>query len=298
MVAIIACHYVVHGGCFSLCTRYNFIVGQLFSLGGNIGVICFCILAGYFLPIFHFSFKKAFILIGEVCFYAWLWLLFAYIFHADTVNANLVTSIFPVFTGAYWFATAYIGAYILSPFLIKTCLQKSPEQPINQNRVIITVLILGFLLYVRPPYFILPVSAYYSDLFWFVFLFFVGTYLRMNPPQWFAKPNICMLLFVCPLFIMWGLLILFHYLIISNPNIGQYTSYITGRTSILGLCSSLGLFGLFKNMQIRKSPIINYINLTILHRLPSVSIYSMIPCLETFFGIPYSRLKIITAQTL
>lgn len=257
MVGIIMHHYVIHGGVLLLGNTSNRIISQLFTIGGSLGVNCFALITGYFLPISHFSVRKVFKLIFEVWFYAWLWLVCAFIIHIDSISViSIFRSLLPVSSGAYWFATAFIGAYIMSPFMV-SWLHHMQENPKGIKQLALLLLFLGLLLWGIPT--IIPISSYYSGFAWLVYLFLFGSYLRIASPKVLSFRT-CILVFLIFLSILWGLSIIF--LILSN-NIKEISGGINyfgnGKNNFFILMCSIGLFGIFRHVHIKYNPIINYI---------------------------------------
>jgi len=84
--------------------------------------------------------------------------------------------VFPIGTEDYWFMTAYVVMYLLSPFLV------AGAKSLNQKQFGGIIVALLFLMSVEKT--ILPVASlpndhYGYDFGWFILLFLIATYIRM-----------------------------------------------------------------------------------------------------------------------
>lgn len=125
MVLIVAWHWstqfcTVEGNAV-LDTRISLYHGfaVLFGSWGQIGVDLFIIISVYFLQQRNaFKAKKVIDLVIETMFYGLLWVLVSrYILHIEMGIIQMGKSVFSLFFGSYWFATAYLLMYVFSPVL-------------------------------------------------------------------------------------------------------------------------------------------------------------------------------------
>lgn len=102
----------------------------------NMGVSIFMLISGYYG--IHFKTKKLLSIWNVTLF----WSLVLIFVDTDNSAKNLVRSIFPVFTGKYWFLTAYILVFCLSSYIEKLI------QNINkrQFQILLCVLLLFFVI--------------------------------------------------------------------------------------------------------------------------------------------------------
>lgn len=122
MILIIAHHYSVHGNLSDRIVglSFNNIFIDFLAIGGELGVICFVLITGYFGIDSKFSIKKIIKLILQGVFYTITFVIIFNIFNVGTIDTGWITlikSIFPVTFGMYWFITAYVVLYIISPFI-------------------------------------------------------------------------------------------------------------------------------------------------------------------------------------
>ena len=84
----------------------------------QICVNCFVLISGYFLVNAKVRIKKIINLWMEIVFYSFsLKLFMLVIMHKPISVVSIISCLFPVVSGRYWFMTIYIGLYLISPFL-------------------------------------------------------------------------------------------------------------------------------------------------------------------------------------
>ena len=128
IICIISFHYVYKSGYVLTDLKANSLIIKSFWFLGELGVNLFILITGYFLINSKFSFKKLIKLIIEVNFY-YLITLFVSLTFGNSIEGGIVAlfpnfkttflRFFAVIFNRYWFITAYILIYILSPYLNK-----------------------------------------------------------------------------------------------------------------------------------------------------------------------------------
>lgn len=126
MLLIVGHHIAVHGNYPATQNiAANDYVVRFFATGGKLGVNIFVLISGYFMVNSQFRLKKLLKLFAQILFYSLLiFALFLITGKSEYSHGLLVNTLFPVSTNAWWFVTAYIIMYCLSPFLnilIKHC---------------------------------------------------------------------------------------------------------------------------------------------------------------------------------
>lgn len=185
---------------------FNFIVIQLIVIFTSVGVNCFVLLSGYFMVEKDFQCKRLLKVWVQVVFYTFaLALLVPRIFDGsrmfDLGNIDVVYKLTPIRDGSYWFISRYFGMMFLAPFLSKFALsldRKSYRLFLVVSSVLLLDLFLDF------PYGrVMDAKGGYS-LIWFIYLFFVAGYIRINdvtipkPLAWFSCIGLSMtVLLVC-----------------------------------------------------------------------------------------------------
>ncbi len=178
MFMIVTLHYCTFG-------YRMFVVG---SIGNNTPILwlvyalCFgavnlyVLISGYFLCESKFKWRKLLRIWLEVLFYSILiWFILKTTNRIGTLTMHETLEVFmPVITKAYWFVSIYFIMYILSPFLnklIKIMTQK------EYKYLIIVGIVLIILNNIIPGTYIID-STYGYGIVWFVYLYFVGAYIK------------------------------------------------------------------------------------------------------------------------
>ena len=178
MLMIITLHFLGKGGVLA-----SPIMGHRYDLAWIIesicivAVNCYVLISGYFLINSKFKFSKLLQLLAQVLFYSLFVTLLLVVSGKVEINAStVITTLFPTLTGQYWFITAYVGMYILSPFLniLIDNLRRTQH---------LWLCAVGILLFsVWPSLFWKSDVAYHIQngysVVWFVVLYLVAAYLK------------------------------------------------------------------------------------------------------------------------
>ncbi len=177
MVLILFHHYSLHGFPMegvALGWQKRFL--QFLSLGGKVGVNLFVLISGYFLIESRFQVRKLLKLLAQVLFYSLgLFGVTVGLGITDFSLRSLYRSILPISTGLYWFMTAYVILYLLSPYLNSWVKGMQRRQ---HGKLLGIFLVLWVVIGTLPG-----VSMAYSALFWFVVLYLLSAYLRLYPQE-------------------------------------------------------------------------------------------------------------------
>ncbi len=210
-----------------------------------VAVNCYVLLSGYFLVESQFKAGRVFYLIAQVLFYtvsiSVLALLAGIVSLGDFTTQDFLMELFPIQRQHYWFLSAYMLLYVLSPILaagVKTLTKKQLQVAIG--------LLLGFLCVEKS---ILPVTGGLAgngfSATWFICLFLVAAYVRLYGLEFLKKPLWCVALFgggLCLAFAEnMALALVFEKTGRLKHLIGMSYEY----NHIFGFLSSLGFFGLF-----------------------------------------------------
>lgn len=170
---------------------YNYVFVNFLRACAGIANGLFLIITGYYQINNKFNLKKIFNLWGKTLFYSILIFIVLNLFGYKTY---LLQSILPITTGVYWFITAYIALYFISP-LLNIILNKLTK---NQFKflVILLVIMFGILRIV------LITETFIGNLFPVIMYYIIGAYLRkfveIKPKQkYFTKYLLVAIIFAC-----------------------------------------------------------------------------------------------------
>ena len=169
MCMIVLAHYASHGGL--LLSGYHTPLALLMRTGGKSGAICFVLISAYFMANGNFKPETLLRTVFQAVFYSAVMWLLAYFLGYSKGFSSIARIPLCVFLGDYWFVTAYVGLYAVSPVL-NFFLNRIDR---NQHRSLIVFLFL--LLSVIPTLLGAP-TFIVNNFVYFVFLYFCGAYIR------------------------------------------------------------------------------------------------------------------------
>lgn len=241
MLTIVVSHYSCHGyRLWEISWGFKKFVLQSASLG-NVGVALFILMAGYFGIKSTFKWSKVVQLLLQVFTYSiGILLICKYLGIAKVEMMDSIKYFFPTLTKQYWFFTAYIVLYILSPYFNQAIELMSKK---TLACFIATMFVLWSV--VRT---LTGCDMYNSEFPWFAMYYFMGAYLRLYPDSlWCQKKMAVGLVAGCSAILFLAIVVLdfmgrIHHIFSENA------TFFHGRTSFLILGLSVGLLVLFSHM--------------------------------------------------
>lgn len=251
MILIVLSHYSSHGG-FELDTikfGVNRYLLQAVKLG-DLGVDIFILISGYFLINSVYHFKKVLQLILQVLFYSiGFFVLFILLGIEPFALKTFVKSFLPVIFKSYWFITAYIVLYILSPYFNHFLHSISK---ITYLKFLGTILILWSVI---PS--LLYGNMYGNQIAQFLMFYSIGAFIRMYPENILSKKSLGPILAIVCAGLMFLSVLAMNLVGLYIPIFAEKASYFFMRPSILTIGLAVGLLLIFLNLNIRQSRFIN-----------------------------------------
>lgn len=256
MILIVAHHFALNINYdFGQNIFWNRSIVDILSVGGKIGVNCFVLISGFYMVKSKFKIKKLINLMIEVLFYSLFGILMAKFFTPNVLNIkNIVKAIFPITYGEYWFMSAYVIVYMLSPFINEII--RNIKKNSLENLIVILMLV---------EVFIPTISAsdfQYSSIIWFITLYLIGAYISIYKK--FNDRNICAIVGMGSYAIIVISIILFEFIGTKIKIISQHTTYFTKINTIFCVLASIGIFLYFKNIKVFHNGFINNVSSTTL----------------------------------
>lgn len=222
------------------------------SLWGKAGVNLFCLIMGYFGIQSKFKVKKVFQMEAQVIFYSLLGLFVALLFRCEISLSKVVMTFFPTVFNQYWFITAYIMVYILSPFINRLLLKLDGVQ----FRRMIAIL-MAYWCFV--PFLTLQENTglFWNQFIWFVVMYVIGVNLRQNESV-FPKRIYLVTLLICNAILIASVIgtnLLSAYI----PKLTEYTTYTRWSNSPLIICVCISMIRLVECEQIGHIKWINFL---------------------------------------
>lgn len=247
MLFVVLSHYSVHGQLqiADVSLTFNKLLLNLAKTGG-LGVDIFVIISSYFLVSSSLKLKKILKLIFQVFFYSVIIYLLCVISGLQTFEVKeFIRCLLPSTTNQYWFFTVYLVLYLIHPFLNKFI------ENIKQKQHFIVIIFCVFIWSIVPT-FLDEYNFYGNELALFVMLYFLGSYIRLYPLNAKKEKTLGILLIIIGTLTSLMFMALVRLLPFLNIN-------HLGNTSIFVIFIAVGLFMIFKNLNIGTSSVVNNI---------------------------------------
>lgn len=258
MLMVVTLHFLGRGGVNSgaIVLSGTWILSSVWDGLSIISVNIYVLISGYFLIKSSFKTQKLIDIVLQVFSYSFILYLIFIVIGKNTFSIlGFVKAFIPLLTNQYWFASAYVGLYILFPFINKALLAMTQKQ----HRNLCIILVLLFTLY-------LPSTALQQNgtsIVWIICLYVFGAYMRLYyiPDKKLNYQKI--LFYVIPAFLL--PLSKIAITIISkivSPSLIVYNGWFYKYNSILVLWAAVALFIIFLNITISGEKISKIICLT------------------------------------
>ncbi len=259
MFFIVLSHYTVHNGIknFTLPLGPNRFLLETTALG-NLGVIIFVLIMGYFSinqkeP---FKLKKMILLILETFFYsAVIYTIFILLDHKYFSIKLLIKSLFPITFKEYWFMTTYIVLYIFTPYLNKLINSMTKKE----NTIFLNVGILLFSIINT----LSTQNFYGNELIQFILFYSLGAYLNKYKDNFFSKKKNSLITMIISIIILISSVIIMDLLGTKYSIFGSHSTYLFRRTSIICILLGTSIFSLF-NLKETHNKFINILSSSVL----------------------------------
>lgn len=182
MAMIVAMHFMQKGGILQPLSYDTSAVNCAAWLIESFCIVaanCYVLIAGYFLVDTEWKSKKLLTLMAQILFYSLLIPIVCMFLgigdvHAWTVYEWIVAAL-PLQMEHYWFATAYVLMFILSPVLAAGVRQLSKKQ----LEITIGLLLVYFCVFKSISPILLSTDQYGYDYPWFICLFLIAAYIKL-----------------------------------------------------------------------------------------------------------------------
>jgi surface polysaccharide O-acyltransferase-like enzyme len=265
MLMVIMLHYLYKGNILpSLTTRfgirgYGAWLLESFSI---VAVNVYMLISGFFLS---GSVPKCHRLIGLICqvlFYSILIpliLLGTGILHVQELTLyQIIQYMFPIQMGEYWFATAYVVLYLLSPLLGTAVRHMSKQQ--------LYITLGGLLLYFSFFKSILPVKLASDqlgyDALWFVCVYLTAAAIRLYGlpgGKLFGTKSRAVFWYIGSCLSLFGLAMVLRQIYFTSGLFQDYLTTLFGYNHILILLGAVGLFYTFTHLSMKEGRLSDWI---------------------------------------
>ena len=263
MLMVIALHYIVKGNMSQELSIDGSAENHLWWLVEafcNVAVNVYVLISGYFLINAKWRIGKVVKLVCQVLFYSILVGVFMYVlvvkiqpyFILSLLNKAGLTYDFdlsawlyiflPIEYEHYWFATAYVVMYMLSPVLA-IAVKNLPQK---QLRTIIIALLCFFSIPKSINPYLIPTDNYGYDFGWFICLFLIAGYIRMYGIEFFDSKAKAISTYVVSVLLNWGIASVAGAIFRDTGKLEYYADIAYSYNYILVLFSSIAFFYIWK----------------------------------------------------
>lgn len=226
----------------------NTVVYAVGRLSGQVGVLVFFLITGYFMIRQRFTVRKLVRMVLEIWFYSWtIAAVMVLTGQADPLES--VLCLFPLMTGEWWFIEAYLALMVLSPFVNRIL------NSVTKREYLLITGVLFFLTYVL---YLAEMGPRYCAAFGTaVTVYCIAGYIRLYPTDALRGMRTgAILLSIGILADVIALTVLFSVCYDMFP---IAIDIMDERTCLPELLVALGMFLIFLNMRGRSVPWVNYI---------------------------------------
>ncbi|MGN1346873.1 MAG: acyltransferase [Eubacteriales bacterium] len=183
MLMILTSHFFVHGGILGKLKPGEpyFYICWIIEAFCYVMVNCYALITGYFQSRTEFRLKKLLLLWGQILFLsAGIYLVLAWTGQISFDFADFSNAALPVTMQRYWFVTAYMILYALSPLLNFTI------QRMNRRQHALCLAVLcGIFVVFRNFFYWSDFANLHGGYSWasLAVLYMIGAYLRLYPPK-------------------------------------------------------------------------------------------------------------------
>ena len=257
MILIVAHHYVVNSGITELFNfnniTFNMIFLQFFGYAGKIGINCFILITGYFMIKSKITVKKFLKLYIEVKFYAIIiYILFIITGYEEFSLSGLVKTLFSViFYAGTGFTSTYIIFFLFIPFiniLLNNC---------NKRKHQLLILLLMFYFTIISTFSLK--NDTWNYLGWMITVYIIGAYIRLYPNKYLRDIKLNVIIFIIITALSFVSILIIDY-IGNDYGIYNFYYFVNNSHKILAILSSIAIFLIFLNLDIKDNKVINTIS--------------------------------------
>ena len=260
MLLIIAHNCVVHGGSFQMeGMGNNRIISLMILSAGKIGFACFMAISCWHLVDQKFKMQRFLRIWLETLFYSIILAVPALVINGQFTIRNLFPAFLPINGNSHGYAAGYMAFYLLLPYIAKMTdgLSKFAARWLMCLLLYLEVFsqVLGVINKYRQPF--------ASEIFVFVLCYVIALNLKKYPLRITENKTLLSLIVIG----IWGILFVYRYLYALYPEKPMALFMVQtmyDESSITSIVAGFALFFLFKNINMKYNPVVNYLSLSTL----------------------------------
>lgn len=180
MLMVVTMHVINHGGMIDLAQKGTFAYYAAWTLFGIsfVAINLYILISGYFLTESKFSLWRLVKIELQVFFYAVVIMAVFWLFGGVEHELKyFIYCVTPVISDFYWFATMYVGMYLLSPLLNRLAHSLTKRQ----FQCVLLLLFLQFSVWTNIFYYTSGMNiAGGVSISWFLVIYLFGAYIRLH----------------------------------------------------------------------------------------------------------------------
>ncbi len=246
MIMIICLHFNGNGKLLNANPYFSkvWFLSNITEFACIIAVNIYVLITGYYMVKSKIKLRKIILLELEILFYSiGIYLILVIFNKINFSKKEFINVCFPVISSQYWFLTAYMGLYVLIPFLNKLA------NSLNKNQykllIIILTILLSIIKTINPNNNVFSNSNGYT-LTWFLYLYLLAGYMRIH----YVKETKKIKLFILYILIVSVQLFLKVFFVKNLYIQNNYISHLLGYDNLFVLIESLVVFLFFKDIKI------------------------------------------------
>ncbi len=254
MMMVVVLHYLGKGNILSDLTEGR--MGSMEAVAWILEAFCivavnvYMLISGYFLCATPFKLSRLIKLYLQLWFYSvgvsGLGIVTG-VYPLENVEVHdLLTFVFPVSMGHYWFITAYIFMYLFLPFIGGSVQKMTKKQmQLALGALLFFFCILKSILPLR-----LEMDGQGYDCIWYLCVFLTAAYIRKFGSTFLSnmKKSVCLYILTC--LVIFAMTMGLHLLYVHTGSLGRIMKIGLEYNHILPYLAAMGLFGIFLNMKV------------------------------------------------
>lgn len=276
MLMVITLHYIVKGKMsvkLSVDSSVENHIWWLIEGFCNVAVNAYVLISGYFLVDAKWHVNKVIKLVCQVLFYSIIVGVVMYALgnvmqlpqicaayeRAGEIQKYDLTRwlniVLPIEYEHYWFATAYVVMYILSPVLAIAV----KELPQKQLKTVIVALLCFFSIPKSVNPFLIPTDSYGYDFGWFICLFLIAGYIRVYGIRLFCSKKKSIICYIAGVLINFAICAATGYICKITGKLEYYMDMSYAYNYIVVLFSSVAFFYLWTYVDIKEGKFADFV---------------------------------------
>lgn len=273
MAMIVTLHFLQRGGILlPLYEEINIVntTGWLIKCFCIVAANCYVLIAGYFLVDAEWKCKKLLTLVSQILFYSILIPVVCMILGIGNVRQwsiyEWITAVLPLQMEHYWFATAYVLMFVLSPVLAAGVKQLSKKH----LELVIGILLVYFCVFKSLSPILLATDRYGYDYPWFICLFLIAAYiclygnkengLQIGKLKLFTSAKASAGLYVVSALAIFVVSVVLGMITARIGKFDYYMNMVFSYNHILTLIASLSFFYVFLHWEPKESKAVRFVS--------------------------------------